>query len=172
MTKEAHPKVTDLNKLLARDLKDNEARWDCESQLGIIATQNKTGLKKIAYIEELLGKLQSQVLGAPLAESDHDEDTSEARLFKLRELDAVFEEVKAVFTRWQTSGKRLKGEFKKITSDETVIKDENSEDTREERSVRRPKDTDKVSTNDAKSLKPEMLETSMPPLQIKNWYRT
>ena len=31
---------------------------------------------------------------------------------------------------------------------------------------------DKVSTNDAKSLKPEMLKTSMPPLQIKNWYRT
>ena len=26
MTKEAHPKVTELNKLLARDLKDNEAR--------------------------------------------------------------------------------------------------------------------------------------------------
>ena len=83
MTKEAHPKVTDLNKLLAGDLKDKEVRWECESQLGIIATQNKTGLKKIAYIEELLGKLQSQVLGAPLAESDKDEDTSEARLYDL-----------------------------------------------------------------------------------------
>ena len=77
-----------------------------------------------------------------------------------------------MFTRWQTSGKRLKGEFKKIMSDETTIKVENAEDTREERSVRRPKDTDKVSTNDAKSLKPEMLKTSMPPLQIKNWYCT
>ena len=29
---------------------------------------------------------------------------------------------------------------------------------------------DKVSTNDAKSLKPDMLETTMPQLQIKNWY--
>ena len=30
---------------------------------------------------------------------------------------------------------------------------------------------DKVSTNDAKSFKPDRLETSMPPLQIKDWYR-
>ena len=51
MTKEAHPKVTELNKLLAGDLKDNDARWECETQLGIIATLNKTGLKKIAFID-------------------------------------------------------------------------------------------------------------------------
>ena len=55
-------------------------------------------------------------------------------------------------------------------SHETMINDENADKTREERGVRRAKDTDKVSTNDTKSLKPEMLETSMPPLQIKNWY--
>ena len=29
---------------------------------------------------------------------------------------------------------------------------------------------DRVSTNDAKSLKPDMLETTMPQLQMKNWY--
>ena len=168
MTKEAHPKVTELNKLLAGDLKDNDARWECETQLGIIATLNKTGLKKIAFIDELLGKLQSQVLGAPIAETDQDEDTSEARLFKTRDMDAVFEEAKVVFTRWQCSGKKLKEDFKRITSDETTIKDENAEETREERGVRRQKDSDKVSTNNAKSLKPEMLETTMPPLQIKN----
>ena len=58
-----------------------------------------------------------------MAESDQDKDTSVSRLFKLRELDAVFEEAKAVLTRWQTSGKRLKEEFKKITSDKTMVKD-------------------------------------------------
>ena len=170
MTKEAHPKVTDLNKLLAGELKDNDARWECESQLGIIATQNKTGLRKISYIEELLGKLQSQVLGAPIAETDQDEDTSDARLFETRDMDAVFEEAKAVFATWQTSGKRLKEDFKRITLDKTMIKGENTEETREERGIRRLKDSEKVSTNYAKSLKPEMLETTMPPLQIKNWY--
>ena len=52
------------------------------------------------------------------------------------------------------------------------MKDENAEETREERGVRRLRDEDKVSTNEAKSLKPDMLETTMPQLQIKNWYRT
>ena len=85
---------------------------------------------------------------------------------------AVFKEVKAVFARWQTSGKRLKEDFKRITSDGTMIKDENAEEAREERGIRRQKDSDKVSTNDAKSLKSKMLETTTPPLQIKNWYRT
>ena len=126
MTKEAHPKVTELNKLLAGDLKDNDARWECETQLGIIATLNKTGLKKIAFIDELLGKLQPQVLGAPIAETDQDEDTCEGRLFKTHYMDAVFEEAKAVFTRWYTSGERLKENFKRIMLDKTPIKDENA----------------------------------------------
>ena len=151
MTKEAHPKVTELNKLLTGDLKDVDARWECETQLSIIVTLNKTGLGKIAFIDELLGKLQSQVLGAPIAETDQDEDTSEARLFKTRDMDACFEEGKEVFTRWQCSGKKLKEEFKRITAVQTV-KDENAEETREERGVRRQKDADKVSINDAKSL--------------------
>ena len=36
MTNKAHPKVIELTKLLAEDLSDNEARWECESQLGVI----------------------------------------------------------------------------------------------------------------------------------------
>ena len=108
MTNEAHPKVIKLTKLLTEVLSENEARWECKSQLEVIATQNKTGQIKIDYIEELLGKLQSQVLGAPLAESESEEDTSEVRLFALLKLDATFEEARAVFTRWKVSGKRLK----------------------------------------------------------------
>merc|ERR1711867_347900 len=80
-------------------------------------------------------------------------------------------DAKEVFARWQCSGKKLKEVFKRITSVETV-KDKNAEETREERGVRRPRDEDKVSINDAKSLKPDMLETTMPPLQIKKRYRT
>ena len=74
-----------------------------------------------------------------MAESESEEETSEARLFALHKLDATFKEAKAVFARWQISGKRLKEEFKKITSDETTIKDENAEEPREEGGVRRPR---------------------------------
>ena len=171
MTKDANPKVTKLHKLLSGDLKDVDARWECETMISIIVTLNKTGLGKIAFIEELLGKLQSQVLGAPIAETDQDEDTSEARLFKTRDLDAEFETAKEVFARWQCSGKKLKENFRELTSVETV-KDKNTEERREERGGRRPRNEDKGSTTDAKSLKLDMLETMMPQLQIKNWYRT
>ena len=99
MTKDANPKVTKLHKLLSGDLKDVDARWECETMISIIVTLNKTGLGKIAFIEELLGKLQSQVLGAPIAETDQDEDTSEARLFKTCDMDATFKEAKELFAR-------------------------------------------------------------------------
>ena len=76
-----------------------------------------------------------------MAESDKDEDTSEARLYNLRKLDQAFEEARAALTRWKTSGKRVKEEFKKITSNETAVKEEDVEEPRD-RAVRRTKDTD------------------------------
>ena len=82
MTKDANPKVTELHKNLQGNLKDVDARWECKTQIRIIVTLNKTGLGKIAFIESLLGKLNDQVLGASIADTDADEDTSEARFFK------------------------------------------------------------------------------------------
>ena len=99
MTKDANPKVTKLHKNLQGNLKDVDARWECKTQIPIIATLFKTGLGKIAFIESLLGKLNDQVLGAPIAETDADEDTSEARLFKARDMEATFEDVKEAFAR-------------------------------------------------------------------------
>ena len=56
MTKDANPKVTELHKLLQGDLKDVDARWECETMIRIIVTLNKTGLGKIAFIETLQSK--------------------------------------------------------------------------------------------------------------------
>ena len=134
-------------------------------------TLRETGHKKLEYLRELLQQLQSQVLGAPLAENETEEDTSEHRLYALRKLDKTFEEVKEAFARWKMAGKRLKEVFSKATSDETVVKDETAEEPTEGRPRQLLSETDKVSTNDAKSLKPDLLETSMPPLQIKDWYK-
>ena len=133
-----------------------------------------TGQKKIDYLQSLLQQIESQILGAPLAETELEEDTSEHQLFALRKWDKIFEEAKQAFARWKVSGKRLKEVFKKATSDETQVKDENAEEPdgeRDRRQRQRSKDKDKISTNDAKSLKPELSETNLPPLQIKDWYR-
>ena len=67
--------------------------------------------------------------------------------------------------------KRLKKLFSDSISDETEVKDEGAKEPYERRPRCQSRDKDKVSTNDAKSLKPEVLETNLPPLQIKDWYR-
>ena len=67
-------------------------------------------------------------------------------------------------------GKRLKEVFNKAIADETEIKEEGAEEP-ERRPRHLSRDKNKVSTNDAKSLKPEILEINLPPLQIKDWYR-
>ena len=127
MAKESHPKIIELTKTLTGDLSDNALRWECETQLEVITTLKETGQKKLEYLKNLLEQLQSQVLGAPLAETESEEDTSEHRLYALQKLDKTFEEVKEAFARWKVAGKRLKEVFRKETSDKTLVKDENSE---------------------------------------------
>ena len=114
--------------------------------------------------------METEVLGAPIADFKRDEDTSEHRQFALRNLDGTFDEAKQVFARCKISGKRFKEVFNKATSDKTAVKDENAEEP-ERRPRHRSRDKDKVLTNNAKSLRPETLETNLPPLQIKDWYR-
>ena len=86
-------------------------------------------------------------------------------------MESTFEDSKEAFARWQGWGSKLKEKFNELTSVEKV-KDEDTEDSREDRGSRRPRREDKGSTTDAKSLKLDLLETTMPQLQIKNWYRT
>ena len=87
---------------------------------------------------------------------------SEQRQLALRNLDRIFDEAKQAFARWNILGKRLKEVFRKAIVDDTAYIKEGPKI----RPRHRSRDKDKVSTNDAKSLKPEMLETNLPPLQI------
>ena len=114
--------------------------------------------------------MNDQVLRAPIAESDADDNTSEARLYKAREIESTFEDSKEAFDRWVSWGMKLKENFNNITSVKKV-KDKDAEES-EDRGTRRLRHEDKGSTTDAKSLKPDLLETSMPQLSIKNWYWT
>ena len=136
MTTESHPKIIKLTKALTGDLSDNDLRWECETQLDIITTLKETGHKKLEYLKDLLQQLQSQVLGAPLAETESEKDKSIHRLYTLRKLDKTFKEVKEAFARWKVAGKRLKEVFKKATSDKTQVKDENAEEPDRDRDKR------------------------------------
>ena len=83
MTNEAQPRIVNLTKALTGDLSSNNLRWECETQIEVIMTLRETGHKKLEYLRELLQQLQSQVLGAPLAENETEEDTSKHTLFTL-----------------------------------------------------------------------------------------
>ena len=168
--KRHQPKVANIAKLKTGNLKDVDKRWECETSFRIISTLVKTGQGKIAFIESLLGKLNEQVLRAPIAKSDADDDTSEARLYKAREIESNFEDSNEAFDRWVSWGLKLKENFNNITSVKKV-KAKDAKDS-EDRERRRPRHEDKGSTTDAKSLNPDILETSMPQLSIKNWYRS
>ena len=115
--------------------------------------------------------METEVLGAPIADSKKDEYTSEHRKFALRGLDGTFDKANQAFARWNISSKRLKTSFLSSISDETEVKDEGAEEPDGRRPGCRSRDKDKVSTSNAKSLKLEVLETNLPPLQIKDWYR-
>ena len=76
LLKTATPKLTNLQKLLTGDLKDPDKRWECEAEIRIERTLTKHGQTKIDYIELLVGKLNEQVLRAPIKIKDTDDDTS------------------------------------------------------------------------------------------------
>ena len=123
LTKDANPKLTNLAKLITGDLKDVDKRWECEMEIRIVTTFVKTGQSKIDFVESLIGKLNEQVLRAPIAESDADDDTSETRLYKAREIKSIFEDSKEAFDRWVSWGIKLRENFNDITAVKKV-KDE------------------------------------------------
>ena len=168
LTKDANPKLTNLAKLITGDLKGVDKRWECETEIRVVTTFAKTGQSKVDFVESLIGKLNEQVLRAPIAESDVDDDTSEARLYKARKAESNYENKQEAWDRWVSWCMRTQETFKKLTDVKTPKTEDNEDE--EDRDRRRPRYEDKGSTNDAKGLKPDVLETSMPQLKIKNWF--
>ena len=119
-------------------------------------------------MESLIGRLNEQVIRAPITESYAEEDTSEARLYKTREIKSHFEDNKEAFDRWISWSLKIQANFNELTAVKK-FKDEENEDS-EDRDRRRPRHEDKGSTTDAKGLKPDILDTSMPQLTIRNWF--
>ena len=168
LLKTAQPKLTNLQKLLTGDLTDQDNRWGCEAEIRIAKILTKYEQTKIDYTESLVSKINEQVLRVPIKVKDTDNDTSKSQLYIAREIETKFEESKEAFDRWITSVMKIQANFKELTEGKR-FKREDSEDP-EDKEKRRPRE-DKGSTTDAKGLKPDVLETSMPQLTIKNWFK-
>ena len=129
----AQKHIDELTKALRENLSKAEFRWTCEEQFEIISSLKEIWQKKLDYIKTVLNTMETEVLGAPIADSKKDEDTSEHRQFTLRYLDETFDKAKQAFARWNISGKRLKKFFSDATSDETEVKDEGAKEPEERR---------------------------------------
>ena len=165
--KTAQPKLLNLQKLVRGDLTDPNNKWGCEAEIRIGKTLMKKGQTKIDYIDKLVEKLNDQVLRAPIKIKDTDTDTSETRLYQARAIDELVEESKLAFDRWASSILMVQQNFKDITEKKKPKRDDS-----EEREESKRTSNDKGSTSDAKGLKPDVLDTSMPQLTIKNWFKS
>ena len=119
LLKNANPKLTNLAKLLTGDLENADKRWDCEAEIRIVKTYTKTGQTKINYVESLVGRLNEQVLRAPLKVTDADDDTSESRLYKAREIKSKYEDNREAFDRWVSWCMKTQETFNKLTDIKT-----------------------------------------------------
>merc|ERR1712089_69023 len=146
-----------------------EEKWTCEAEIRVAKSLMKTGQTKIEYIDNLVKKLNDQVLRAPIKVKETDSDTSESRLYQARAINEKIEESKEAFDRWANSILMAQQNLKVLT-EKKKPKREDSDD--EEENNRGRTSYDKGSTSDAKGLKPDVLDTSMPQLTIKNWFKS
>ena len=96
----ANKKLNDIDKLLKGDLKNAEKHWEAEAELRIVKTYIKTGQSKVDFVATLIDRLNEQVLRAPHKIKDSDEDTSESRLYKAREVENKYEDNREAWDRW------------------------------------------------------------------------
>ena len=108
------------------------------------------------------------MVNAPAATAQDEEDTCKTRRFNLRAQDRVYDEAKQVFVRWKITFQRSKELFKDLLA-AFETKDKEKPETKSPRArSRSPDRTKNVFTTDAKALCPEMLETSLPSMQMKD----
>ena len=107
-------KVPRNTKHLRVDLSETEAKWAAKEKIEVLATLQESWEKKLLYISSLLEKLEEEVVNAPAAASQDDEDTSESRQFNLRTQDRIFDKARQVFIRWKITFQRSKELFKDL----------------------------------------------------------
>ena len=137
----------------------------------MLASLQESWEKKLLYIATLLGKLEEEVVNASASTGQEEEDTYKTRQFNLRAQDKVYDEAQQVFRQWKITFIRNV----KIFKDTLALSENKEEEEKPEKGARtrghspdRPKN---VSTTDVKALHPEMLETSLPLMQMKDWYK-
>ena len=127
--------------------------------------------KKLQFIAKILGNLQDKVANAPAPTSPDDKDTYETRSFNLRAQETLLEEAQQVFVCWKVNFLRSIKIYKDATASTKETTEEKPETDGIESRPHSPTRPKNPSTSDAKALCPNILETSLLSMQMKDWYK-
>ena len=127
--------------------------------------------KKLQFISKLLNGLQDEVANAPAPVSPDDEDTYQSRSFNLKAQENLLEEAQQVFVRWKINFLRCIKIYKDAVASEKETIEPKPAAGGTGSGHHSPTRTKNPSTSDAKALCPDILDTSLPSMQMKDWYK-
>ena len=136
----------DLTKHLREDLSEPETKWNAQEKIEVLATLQKSWEKKLLCISNLLGKLEEEVVNAPVATVQDEEDTCETRQFNLQAQDKVYDEAQQVFVQWKITFQRSKQVFKDLLATLETKEEEKPEPTGARTRGHSPDRTKNIST--------------------------
>ena len=114
--------------------------------------------KKLQFIAKILGNLQEEVANAPAPTSPEAQET-------------LLEEAQQVFVCWKVNFLRSIKIYKDATASTKETTKEKPETGGVESRPHSPTRPKNPSTSDAKALRPNTWETSLPSMQMKAWFK-
>ena len=161
-------KQEDLTKHLRLDQTDSEVRWHTEEQIEIMKGIQQQWDKKLQFISKLLNGLQDEVANAPAPVSPDDEDTYQSRSFNLKAQENLLEEAQQVFVRWKINFLRSIKIYNNAIAAGKGTPEPKPATGGTGSSHHSPTRTKPPSTSDAKALRPDVLDTNLPSMQMKD----
>ena len=183
---------TALTDALRGDLEDRDTLWRVRDALQTVKQDLLTHRQKISNIEKITNQLDAEILNAPSGVNPADTDTCTTRQLHVIQLRNKLQEVNDVYNASEARYKRHKSDYNHVADDNGVpVKQEPPSRRPRQRQDQSPggfghslsdfSDWDAPDTQgrylprpkqqvDAKALKPQVLETSMPSTSLKEWF--
>ena len=180
----AYPNIEALTKSLQGNMSDPEQLWATMEALQIVTSDQLKYKTQLANIDKILTSMEDEVMSALAGLKPTDKDTYQDRDLLVREQRTIQEVALDAYTSWESRYKRLKADYESHTNSDGTPRTKAERDMphrgrRRDRSLRlrsrsvspRERHDRPKPVTDAKALKPAILETSMPPLSLIEWFK-
>ena len=165
-------------------MSDPDQIWAVMEALQIVTSDQLKYKTQLANINKIINSMEEEVMSAPAGLKPTDKDIYQDRELLVREKRNAQEVAIDAYTSWESHYKRLKADYESHANSDGTPRTKTEPDTSHRgrrrdrsqgsrlRSVTPHYRHDKPKPTDAKALKPAILETSMPPLSISEWFKS